>query len=203
MPRHEHLQPCHPTLHEQGVIRCCSFTSFVFRAFNCNPISCNSTDNDSISSSESGNDTPQHMKQYLMLILCWWNVSAWFVAIPRLPDLLHFHFQKAASMPPLKSIRLGGAVNKTPRGTPPSTYWMEEEGTCNRNFNKERQTKFVLIIVLFGPTLAAMCKQCAIPETQKGSKATLSFWQWGIGGDFTLPQPRFQAVGLAIQAWGY
>ena len=29
-------------------------------------------------------------------------------------------------------------------------------------------------IVLFGPTLAAMCKQCAIPETQKGSKATLS-----------------------------
>ena len=31
------------------------------------------------------------------------------------------------------------------------------------------------LIVLFGPTLAAMCKQCAIPVTQKAGKATLSF----------------------------
>ena len=31
------------------------------------------------------------------------------------------------------------------------------------------------LFVLFGPTLAAMCKQCAIPVTQKAGKATLSF----------------------------
>ena len=37
------------------------------------------------------------------------------------------------------------------------------------------ETFYIRLIVLFGPTLAAMCKQCAIPETQKGSKATLSF----------------------------
>ena len=36
-------------------------------------------------------------------------------------------------------------------------------------------SKLVFIIVLFGPTLAAMCKQCAVPETHKASKATLSF----------------------------
>ena len=28
----------------------------------------------------------------------------------------------------------------------------------------------MLIIVLFGPTLAAMCKQCAIPVAQKAGK---------------------------------
>ena len=53
--------------------------------------------------------------------------------------------------------------------------------------------------MLFGPTLAAMYTQCAVSATLKNSCiATLSFWQWGIGGDFTFPRPRFQAVGLAI-----
>ena len=68
------------------------------------------------------------------------------------------------------------------------------------------------VIVLFGPTLAAMCKQCAIPVTQKAGKqrslfdsgemavTSLCHSRGGNGGDFTLPQPRFQAVGLAIQA---
>ena len=56
------------------------------------------------------------------------------------------------------------------------------------------------LIVLFGPTLAAMCKQCAIPVTQKASKQRSLFDSGENGGDFTLPQPRFQAVGLAIQA---
>ena len=60
--------------------------------------------------------------------------------------------------------------------------------------------KFPFFIVLFGPTLAAMCKQCAIPVTQKASKQRSLFDSGENGGDFTLPQPRFQAVGLAIQA---
>lgn len=37
---HEQLQPCHPTvLYKQRVIQCCSFRSFVFWSFKCNPIS--------------------------------------------------------------------------------------------------------------------------------------------------------------------
>ena len=38
-----------------------------------------------------------------------------------------------------------------------------------------RSKGFPQFIALFGPTLAAMCKQCAVPETHKASKATLSF----------------------------
>ena len=45
--------------------------------------------------------------------------------------------------------------------------------------------------MLFGPTIAAMCKQCAIPVTQKASKQRSLFDSGENGGDFTLPQPRF------------
>ncbi len=48
---------------------------------------------------------------------------------------------------------------------------------------------------------------CCFSNSQKNASiATLSFWQWGIGGDFTFPQPRFQAVRLAIhklETWKY
>ena len=57
------------------------------------------------------------------------------------------------------------------------------------------------LIVLFGPTLAAMCTSvCRFKEALKRMQALQrSLFDSGeFGGDFTFPQPRFQAVGLAI-----
>ena len=48
--------------------------------------------------------------------------------------------------------------------------------------------------MLFGPTLAAMCTQCAVSEKLKKRQASQrSLFDSGelIGGDFTFPQPRF------------
>ena len=68
-------------------------------------------------------------------------------------------------------------------------------------------------IVLFGPTLAAMCTSvCCFKNSQKMQALQRSLFDSGeIGGDFTYPQPRypqprFQAVGLAIhkrETWKY
>ena len=57
------------------------------------------------------------------------------------------------------------------------------------------------LIVLFGPTLAAMCTCVLLLERNSQRLQALQrslFRQWGNGVDLTFPQPRFQAVGLAI-----
>ncbi len=58
------------------------------------------------------------------------------------------------------------------------------------------------------PTLAAMYTQCAVSKhSQKLQAMQRSLFDSGeFGGDFTCPQPRFQAVGLAIhkrETWKY